>query len=290
MESRLFKRLELIEDLPTIPLVIRKIEEAIEDPDASPKIVAAVIEDDPAIMARILKVVNSVFYRPLDGREITSLSVAIARLGFGTIRNIALTTTIFSMFSGRKVSTFDLNEFWVHCISTGIINNIVYETCGGNMRHLYARDELHLIGLLHDIGKIILEQYFRDDFTRILKYSHENKVHISKAEEHLLGVTHAQIGGWLARKWLLPPLFVNTILYHHAVLSAPQEHLEPTAITHISDFICLKGRIGYSGSETLPPFEGKVWKNLGLNNEMLTEILDRAAEESKKSALLLSLL
>jgi hypothetical protein len=66
--------------------------------------------------------------------------------------------------------------------------------------------------------------------------------------------------------------------------------MEPTAITHISDFICLKGRIGYSGSEALPPFEGRVWKQLGLNNEMLTEILDRAAEESKNSTILLSLL
>jgi HD-like signal output (HDOD) protein len=226
----------------------------------------------------------------LDGREITSLSVAIARLGFGTIKNIALTTTIFSMFSSRNLTSFDVNQFWVHCISAGIINNIVYETCGGNLQRIYTKDELHLFGLLHDVGKIILEQYFRDDFAKILNYCRNNKVHIVKAEEYILGVTHSQIGGWLARKWLLSPLIVNTILYHHAVASAPEEFREPTAITHISDFICLKGRIGYSGSEAMPPFEGKVWKYLGLNNELLTEILDRAAEESKNSALLLSLM
>ena len=102
MEEKVLRRLEDIKDLPTIPLVIQKIEEVIQDPNASAKMVADVIADDPAIMARILKVVNSVFYRGSDGREITSLPLAIARLGFRTIRNLALTTSIFSTFSDRK--------------------------------------------------------------------------------------------------------------------------------------------------------------------------------------------
>jgi len=290
MEDRVLKRLESIEDLPTIPLVVRQIEEAIDDPDTSAKKVAQVIEDDPAIMTRILKVVNSVFFRSLDGREITSLPLAIARLGFRTIKNIALTTSVFNMFSPKKVASFDLQQFWVHCIATGIIGNIVYETCGGNLKRIFNKDELHLMGLLHDVGKIILEQYFHDDFTDILQYSRENNVHIVEAEEEILGTNHAQIGAWLARKWMLPSFLVNGILYHHDTENAPEEFLEAIAITHISDFICLKGKIGYSGNGSLPKFSGNVWKELGLNSKSLAEILDRANEESNNSMVMLSIM
>jgi len=290
MNKSVLNRLESIDDLPTIPLVIQKIEEAIRDEDTSAKKVASVIQDDPAIMARILKIVNSVYYRSADGKEINSLSLAIARLGFTAIKNIALSSSVFTAFSEKKVTSFDLNQFWVHCIGTGIINNIVYETCGGNLTRIYTKDELHLLGLLHDIGKIILEHYFHEEYTGILEYGRENKVHSVIAEEAVLGVNHAQIGAWLAKKWKLPPLYVSGILFHHNTQSAPAEFLDAVTITNISDFICLKGRVGYSGTAALPEFSGSVWKHLGLNNKMLADILDRSNEEAKNSAVMLGLM
>ncbi len=290
MDERILQKLEDIRDLPTIPLVIQKIEEVIQDPNASAKQVAEVIEDDPAIMARVLKMVNSVFYRGRESREITSLPLAIARMGFHTIRNIALTTSIFSAFSNRKVRLFNHDQFWVHCIATGIINNIVYETCGGNLKHIYTRDELHLLGLLHDIGKIILEQYLNSEFEQIIEYGRANQLHIVDAEEAVLGVNHAQIGAWLAKKWNLPLLYVTGILFHHKTTSAPEEFMDAVIITNISDYICLKGRFGYSGTDILPTFESKVWKYLGLDNKSLAEILDRAGEEANESALMLTIL
>ena len=93
MNKSVLNRLESIDDLPTIPLVIQKVEEALKDEDASAKKVASVIQDDPAIMTRILKIVNSVYYRSSDGKEINSLSLAIARLGFTAIKNTAFLWT-----------------------------------------------------------------------------------------------------------------------------------------------------------------------------------------------------
>ncbi len=289
MEASILTRLEAVKDLPTIPLVIRKIEEIVQDPNASAKQVARVIEDDPAIMTRILKVVNSVFYRGADGREISSLPLAIARLGFTTIKNIALTTSVFSMFGDTNPALFDRNKFWVHCIATGIINNIIYETCGGNLSRLYSKDELHLLGLLHDVGKIILEQYFHDEFSLVLDTAREKNLHSVAAEEEVLGANHAQIGAWLAKKWMLPPLFVNGILFHHRPEAAPDEFRDAVVMTNIADFICIKGQIGNSGTTVLPKFDGGVWKHLGLNNKLLAEILDRANEETKNSSIMLAI-
>ena len=290
MDESVLRRLEAIDDLPTIPLVIRKVEKAIDDPKSTAKEVAAVIEDDPSIMARILKVVNSAFYRPLDGREVSSLPLAVARLGFKTIKNIALTTSVFSMLGQGKVRVFDLNKFWQHCITTGIICNIVYEVCGGNLKSIYTKDDLHLMGLLHDMGKIILGRYFSESFAEAIELSEEKHQHILISEEELLHANHAQIGAWLAHKWSLPPAIVHGILYHHAPEEAPEQYLDLVAITHISDFVCLKGQFGFSGSSVLPKFEGGVWKYLGLNMEGLNEILDRTRQEEKESLVLLGIM
>ncbi len=282
--------LEAIDDLPTIPIVIRKIEQAIENPDTTAKDVAAIIEDDPSIMARILKVVNSAFYRPVDGREISSLSQAVARLGFKTIKNIALTTSVFSTLGRLRVRSFDLNKFWQHCITTGVINSIVYDVCGGELSSVYGKDELHLMGLLHDMGKIVLEQYFNESFGRVLELTVERGIHISEAEREVLHATHAQVGAWLAYKWSLPPSVFYGILYHHEPEQAPKEHSDLVALTHIADFICIKGKFGFSGSSALPRFENSVWKHLGLDSERMSEILDRTPVEAKRSSVLLAIL
>ena len=120
--------------------------------------------------------------------------------------------------------------------------------------------------MLHDIGKIVLEQYFREEFKEIIVYADEHKVHSAVAEEAVLGANHAQIGAWLAKKWHLPALFVNGILYHHKTTSAPNEYIDAVVMTNVADYVCLKGNIGYSGSDVLPVFDSKVWKHLGLTN------------------------
>jgi len=290
MDEKVLQWLEHIDDLPTIPLVIGKIEQAASDPNSTARDVAAIIEDDPSIMARVLRMVNSVFYRPVGGREVTSLPLAIARLGFKTVKNIALTTAVFTVLGDRKTACFDVRKFWEHCITTGIICNVVYEECAGNLRSIYTRDELHLIGLLHDVGKIILEYYFRDHFARALELSMEKQQHLLVSEEEILGVNHAQVGAWLAHRWSLPALFQYGIRYHHDPASTPEDFYDMAALTHLADFICLKGGFGYSGSSSLPPFDRVVWKRLGLNNDKLSTILDRTREEAKMSSVLLSAL
>ena len=87
------------EDLPTLPEVALRLQEVVDDPHSSAKDVAKIIEDDPAIATKVLKMVNSVFYAPVHGEEITQLTPAIARLGFITVTNIALSTSVFQAFS-----------------------------------------------------------------------------------------------------------------------------------------------------------------------------------------------
>ena len=108
--QEILRRLETIHNLPTLPVVITKLREAISDPNADARKIAQIIEDDPAMMARILKVVNSALYR--GRQDVTSLQMAVARMGFNAISNIAMSTTIFSVFKSTTEVGFSHEDFW----------------------------------------------------------------------------------------------------------------------------------------------------------------------------------
>jgi len=150
-KDQIFQKLESIRDLPTLPMIIEKLGAAIRDPNTNAEGIAGIIEDDPAMMAKILKVVNSVLY---GAREpINSLQLAVARMGLNAINNIAMSTSVFTTYKKDEQSDFDRVEFWRHCICTGIAAEVIYRRCRENLSQNYSKDLIHLSGLLHDIGK-----------------------------------------------------------------------------------------------------------------------------------------
>lgn len=289
LKDKIMERLENIEDLPSLPVVIIKLTEAIQNVESSATDVAKIMEDDPAIMARVLKIVNSAFYKNYNSDSpITNVKHAIVRLGYDAVRNIALTSSVFSIFKEDHAKVFNRNEFWRHCICTGIVANVVYDfSCKKDLN--IPRESVALAGLLHDIGKIILEQYFYDLFTKILQFGEEHKQPIYLIEQDVFDISHSEIGAWLARRWKISEDLIACIEYHHNPEAAPEEFRDMVGLVHVSDYICnLKG-LGQSGNAKPPQFNQKVWEGLGLEIEMITEILDIADEEAKKSEILLSL-
>ncbi len=109
MKTRIVRRLEKIYNLPTLPAVIEKLGEEIRNPKSDARRVAALIEDDPSMMSRILKVVNSAFYGGIE--PITSVQQAVSRMGFNAINNIALSTSVFAAFDKSGEAGFDRKEF-----------------------------------------------------------------------------------------------------------------------------------------------------------------------------------
>jgi len=284
----ILKELENIRNLPTLPVILERVKKAVQNPNSNADQIAKIVMDDPAMMARILKVVNSPLYAGTE--RIDSLQMAVSRLGFTALHNIALSTSVFSSFGKAKKSSFDRVEFWRHSISTGIAANAVSVACRQNLKKRYSQDTLHLAGLLHDIGKIILENYYNEEFTQAISMTRDQGVPLCAAETQCVGATHNQIGGWLAEKWNLSPDLIEVVRWHHAPHNASEEAQELVELCHVANYICNFRMIGDGGDTISPSCQPGVLKRLGLEEETYWAILDTIVEESKKSEILLSLL
>ncbi len=282
-------KLETIKNLPTLPVVLERARQVMNDPQSDARRLARIIEDDPSMVTRILRIVNSPLYA---GREpINSLELAIARLGWNAVNNIALTTSVFLSFGHDKGEEgFDRECFWRHCISTGIVSSVLYEYCQSHIAKAYSKDLFHLVGLVHDIGKIIFDQYFHDDFIRALKIRDEKKCPLKNAEFAVFNVTHSEIGGWLAEKWNLPSEIVAAIMYHHDPMAVDKEYKSLVLLCHSANYICNHQKIGDGGDLLSPELYEDTWKNLGLTVYDIVDIVERAREEASKSEILMALL
>lgn len=288
-EEEVLKKLGSIKNLPTLPVIIQKLRKTILAPQSDATRIASVIEDDPAIMARVLKMVNSVFYA--GSEPVRSLQAAVARIGLKGINNIAISTAVFDTFGLKdQEEGFDRMQFWKHCICTGIASTVLHKNVKERLSRQYSDDLLHLTGLLHDIGKIIFEGFFHDVFMEAVRFSEENDIPLYKAEAEIIGVDHAFVGGWLAERWNLSPELVQVIRWHHDILKAEPEHRELVKICHAANYLCNIDNLGDGGDSSAPDVSAFAWKQLGLGFPDLPALVDQIRDQAQNSEILLTFL
>jgi HD-like signal output (HDOD) protein len=280
---------ESAEDLPTLPEVAVRLQEVVDDPNSSAGDVATIIEQDPAIATRVLRMVNSVFYAPARGSEITHLQPAIARLGFVTVTNIALSTSIFKAFSRNQKPVFDRREFWRHSITVGIITTVLQDFCQDRIDQPITRDVAHLSGIVHDMGKILFERYANSEFHQAINSAKAVDIPVIKEEARFIGMGHDEAGAWLAGKWKLAQEIRDVIHWHHDPLSCPELSHQPLIkLVHMADYICHNQGLGESGNNS-PGYDNRIREELALTPDKIAEIMDVVEEEASKSEVLLSL-
>jgi len=277
--ERFWKRLARIDQLPTLPLIVQRLRDAVENPASDARTIADLIENDPAIMARMMKVVNSAFYRGFG--EITSLQDAVVRLGMHTVFNIAVSTSVFSTFPPREGVEFNRFAFWKHSIQVAVGTEVLSSHLGVQDRKNLRRDVLHLTGLLHDMGKIIFEQYFHDEFTEALLLSRQQNMPLHRAERQVIGADHGAVGAWLGEHWQLPAEVWHAIRWHHAPEQTQSTPYTLLGLTAASNEIVNFG--GLSSGGDIKPGTVSNSERLGLNEEdclALAEAIGSAAEKS----------
>lgn len=210
--------LRRVKDIPSLPEVVTKVMELVSNPTSSAAELSKVIAHDPGLTTRVLRLVNSAYYG--FPKQISSVQQAIMILGFTTMRGLVLSTSIFKIFTpkdSKTGKTIDYRDFWKHSISTALCARVVAEKVG-----MTEIGDAFSCGILHDIGKVVLDQYDHSDYVEVFKILRQpyTSEQLLEMEEKVIGVNHADIGYRVADKWNLPVTLSETIRCHHNPLEA----------------------------------------------------------------------
>jgi putative nucleotidyltransferase with HDIG domain len=266
------KRLDGVEDLPALPHTFQKVLEQLDNVAADAKSLESVIEDDPVLAAKILKVANS----PLFGvsGQVTKVSHAIVVLGFDEVKNLVIGLALTQSFPGDLSAIgVSAKDLWMHSIAVGKTAKAIAEESSG-----VDPEEIFIAGLMHDLGRFLICLYFEDHLPGIKKIEEEKQVPMFKAEE-LYGLSHAEAGAYLAKKWELSNWLVNVIRYHHQPASAGNE-APAASMIFLADQLCQKLGIGWK-SQYLPE-KVMVPKSLNVDAGLVKKVAKQMAAEKGK--------
>jgi putative nucleotidyltransferase with HDIG domain len=225
-------------------------------------------------------VVNS----PLYGfpRKISSVTEAIAILGFNAVKNLALSISVFDIFGDSKgPNGFDRKKFWEHSIGCAAAGKVLAKYIG-----YPEQEELFVAGLLHDIGKVVLDKFFHEMFQQIIDLVQEKDILMLEAEREILGFTHAEVGQELMKRWNLPSRLTEPIGYHHQPMKS-QGFAKETAVIHLADILCRALDLGSGGDNKIPEIDKEAWKKLKLKPGSLESIMREIQQEFASAAAIL---
>ncbi len=277
-------KIKRIANLPTLPQVACLIMEYINNPHSSTSDIASIVSQDVSLTAKILRLSNSAFYGM--PRTIANINEAIVILGFKVIYTMVLSLTVFDMFPHDKHSAqFNRKKFWKHCLLCALLSKLIAEKL--SIRGINP-EEAFCAGLLHDIGKIVMEQYLHDDLHRAIDYGNKSEKSFYQSESELLGYTHQDIAEWLTSQWNLPELLRAPIIYHHCPEKATANNPSlkssfsgiHTCICHISDYESYDKKITGTQSTITPPLlKPESLSAIGLSERQLASIHEQLPEK-----------
>ena len=267
-QERLRNRVENATNLPSLPDVVFRINEMVGDPGTSSRQVGAEIARDQVLSAKVLKLVNSGLYG--FSRSITTISHAVTMLGFDAVKSLVLGSSVLDLMSGA------IPGLWEH-------SQACARTCGLIANHLEMPDpeEIATIGLLHDLGKVVLQKTLEAEYKQVFLRVKKADMLFYKAEEDRrvlgAGINHGTIGGWLLAKWTLPEKLVEPIMYHHN-FHPDLEYSERTALVQLADVLCRAEAFGNGGDRKIPRLQAQILDTLDMNMDDVEKIMGQMHE------------
>ncbi len=259
---------ENLSELPSPPIVIQRLHRIISEQDPGIKEVSQIIETDPAFTAKVLRLVNSPFYGV--ARRVSSVSDAITILGFNSVHQLLLTTSILDVFK-TGTGAVNIDDFWKHSFGVGAIaKNLLFR------KSQDYQNEAFICGILHDIGRLL---YVKADPKMFGWFYFERQAvcSIEDEKEHF-GIDHQEVGRLLAQKWNFPENVIEVITKHHVPETA-EKYPMLVATVNIANMLCHAMQIGSNYSNYVTEFHTEAWQKLDLTWEQLEKCLRGAMVE-----------
>ena len=258
-------------DLPSLPEVVMRAIELVNDPEASAIDIGRVLSEDSALTARLLKIVNSPFYG--FPSRIDTVSRAITVIGTLDLLDLILATSVVKMFSGVPNDLVSMDSFWKHSLYGGVVARLLAaRSKQPNVEHFFVA------GLLHDLGSLVIYRKLPELAREALLRARYNGIVLQQAEQELLGFDHAMVGAELIRTWKLPASLVEAVEFHHNPSQAPNYPLI-AAVVHVADVIASAIRSGAGASEAAPPLDPAAWDRIGLPTLAIEALLIEADQQ-----------
>lgn len=261
--------------MPAFPGSVHRVMELTSDINCDPTEIVKVIEHDPVLILKILKLVNSAHFGL--SQPITSVNHAVVYIGLNTVKNLAVSMAAIGVLPRKNAAGFDMDEFLLHSLSTATIAKLFARKMKVPAGALF---DYFLSGLLHDFGKIVFASFLPEEFNRALHMAKENAMPLYDAETEVFGVDHAQISSLLGEKWKLPPVIVEPLRGHHS-LAGGRSLL--TNIISASDMISKELKIGNSGESIVGKLPDEVVTLFGTDIDVISKTLGDVQAEVEKS-------
>lgn len=215
--------------LPSLPTIYARLVEKMQDEDSSIKEVGAIVEEDPAISAKILQLVNSAYFGL--GRQVSSPAEAANFLGMDVIKGLVMSEGVFSQFDPATVKALSLDkQRSVSLQVSSIARKIAREEEASQVE----LDQAFLGGLLHDIGTLVLASNATEEYTRARDMAKEQEISISEAEVEVFGTTHAEVGAYMLGLWGIDDTVVSAVAYHHHPENSPGTTFSPLVAVYVA--------------------------------------------------------
>lgn len=262
-----------VEKMPAFPKSVQRVVQLTSDINAPAKEIVRVIESDPIMTVKILKVINSAFYGLTQ--KITSIQRAVVIIGLNTIKNLALSVAAMGFLNPANKAGFNTQDFLLHSLTTASICRLLAERLE---IHQSECSDFFVAGLLHDFGKIIFAEFYPEEFKLALEKSAQQSIALHLTEKEFIGMNHAEAGKLLAEKWELGELLISAIDHHH---DTEKDNLLKDCV-FTANQISKKIQFGFAGNPIVEDLSEHITSLFGLSlDELIIDLGDLSSVRSE---------
>lgn len=267
-QSSALKRIQTHGQVPTLPEIMIRVLEVLEDEKSSADDITAILSSDPVITARVLRLANSAFFG--SRFQIDSIHRAVVTVGFEAVKQLTLATTVLQSFSPCTQHCLDPDDFWMHALGSAKAAQLV----ALSTRQITMPEACFTGGLLHDLGKLMLAIGLGAEYEEVMRRAAEEPCSLRAMEQRLLQTDHAEVGGWLMQQWGFPALIVSAVRHAYT----PEWHTGPfqkevLIVSLASDMARLAG-FGHAGETIEPRLDPERVGSLGLEVQQVEDICE----------------
>ncbi len=270
--AKLDHLLEEVVTLPSLPSTVAHLTQLLNDPNATLQDVGKAIAADTALALKTLRLVNSAYYAVRE--KVNTVEHAAVLLGMKVIKNLVFTAAVFDSLQ------FGEEDLLRHNVACGIAMKYLLASGLVQAEGIDGADEGFVYGLLHDVGKIVMQHYMEEDARAVMDACVGRELAAAEAEHEVIGVDHAEIGARLAQQWKLQECLIDAIAGHHDLSRCTDPaNRKIAAILAVADYVTYQA--GMPAHENMLVKIGEeMWQETGLNPEAVVPIIEKLIEST----------